>query len=146
MSLPKIKTKSKKRRGRGYASGKGGHTSGRGMKGQKSRNKIHILFEGVKVKKSFFKRIPLKRGKGKHHPKNKPIIINLELLNLLSDGSKVTVDSLIKNNIVKENDARKYGVKILGNGDIKKKLIINVPISKSASEKIKKAGGKVIND
>ena len=39
-----------KRLGRGYGSGKGGHTSGRGQKGQKSRTNIHILFEGLKVK------------------------------------------------------------------------------------------------
>lgn len=46
-------------------SGKGSHTSGRGQKGQKSRSGLHILFEGIKTKKSFLKRLPLQRGKGK---------------------------------------------------------------------------------
>ena len=50
--LEKTVTKRKKRVGRGYGSGKGGHTSGRGQKGQKSRSHIGILFEGMKVKKS----------------------------------------------------------------------------------------------
>ena len=69
MNLPKIITRSKKRPGRGYGSGRGGHTSGRGQKGQKSRGKIGVLFEGVKMKKSFLKRLPLARGKGKFHAK-----------------------------------------------------------------------------
>lgn len=63
--LPKIVSKSKKRVGRGMGSGKGSHTSGRGQKGQKSNGDLHILFEGLKTKKSFLKRLPLKRGKGK---------------------------------------------------------------------------------
>jgi large subunit ribosomal protein L15 len=67
--LPKVVQKSKKRVGRGIGSGKGGHTSGRGQKGQKSRGKIGILFEGMKMKKSLLKRLPKMRGKGKFHPK-----------------------------------------------------------------------------
>lgn len=50
-------------------SGKGSHTSGRGQKGQRSRSRIGILFEGMKMKKSLLKRLPLMRGKGKFHPK-----------------------------------------------------------------------------
>jgi len=61
----------KKRLGRGYGSGKGGHTSSRGQKGQKTRSKMHILFEGLKVKKSTLKKFPLLRGKGKFLPKPK---------------------------------------------------------------------------
>lgn len=55
----------KKRLGRGYGSGKGGHTSSRGQKGQKARTDVHVLFEGLKVKKSTIKKFPLLRGKGK---------------------------------------------------------------------------------
>lgn len=69
MNLPKVIAKGKKRVGRGRGTGKGGHTVGRGQKGQKSRGKIGILFEGVKMKKSFLKRLPLARGKGKFHAK-----------------------------------------------------------------------------
>jgi large subunit ribosomal protein L15 len=67
--LPKIVERRKKRVGRGMGSGKGSHTSGRGQKGQKSNGDIHILFEGLKTKKSFLKRLPLMRGKGKFHGK-----------------------------------------------------------------------------
>lgn len=67
--LPKVVTKSKKRVGRGMGSGKGSHTSGRGQKGQKSRGHIGVLFEGMKMRKSFLKRLPLIRGKGKFHAK-----------------------------------------------------------------------------
>lgn len=68
-TLTAIVTKSKKRAGRGLGSGKGGHTVGRGQKGQKTRGKISPLFEGTKVKKSLLKRLPLLRGKGKLKPK-----------------------------------------------------------------------------
>ncbi len=67
--LPKVVAKSKKRVGRGMGSGKGSHTVGRGQKGQKTRRKIGVIFEGVKMKKSLLKRLPLMRGKGKFHPK-----------------------------------------------------------------------------
>lgn len=67
--LPKIVKKGKKRLGRGYGSGKGGHTVGRGQKGQKARGKIHPLFTGTKTKKSLLQRLPLLRGKGRLKPK-----------------------------------------------------------------------------
>ena len=67
--LPKVVAKSKKRVGRGMGSGKGSHTSSRGQKGQKSRGTIGVLFEGMKMRKSYLKRLPLMRGKGKFHAK-----------------------------------------------------------------------------
>lgn len=143
-NLPKVNKKSKKRVGRGYGSGKGGHTAGRGQKGQKSRSNIHILFEGVKVKKSLIKRLPLKRGKGKFSAKKKPIIVKTDYLNIFSSGSKINLESLVKNGIVNEKEAKEYGVKILGNGKVDKKLTVAVPISKSAAKVVEKAGGKVI--
>lgn len=142
-NLVKIKTKTKKRVGRGYGSGKGGHTVGRGMKGQKSRNKMGVLFEGVKMKKSLIKRLPLKRGKGKFKAKNNPIIVKLDYLNMFKAGSKISLDALIKEGVVAADDAKNFGVKILGNGGLKKKLTVMVPISKSARKKVEKAGGKV---
>lgn len=142
--LPKIVQKSGKRVGRGIGSGKGGHTSGRGQKGQKTRNKIHILFEGTKVKKSLIKRLPLRRGKDKFKAKGKPLIVKLSLLNLYGTGEEVSLESLIKKNIVQEEDAKVFGVKILGDGELKKKLTIKVPISKSAAKEIEKVGGKII--
>ena len=79
-SLPKVVENRKKRVGRGYGSGKGGHTTGRGQKGQKSRTKIGLLFEAVKVKTSLLKRLPFQRGKGNNFGGNWPIIVNLEAL------------------------------------------------------------------
>lgn len=142
--LPKVVTKSKKRRGRGYGSGKGGHTTGRGQKGQKSRRKIGVLFEGVKVKKSLLKRLPLHRGKGRFKAKDKPLIVKLAYLNLLPAGTKVDIEALAKVGIVKRDDAEKYGVKILGDGKLTKRLTLALPVSNSAAKKIEKAGGKII--
>lgn len=146
VKLPKVKTRAGKRVGRGYGSGKGGHTSGRGQKGQKSRRNINVLFEGIKMKKSFIKKLPLKRGKGKFKPSDKPIIVNLKVLSLLPAGTKVNLDSLVKAQIVDKKDAYQVGVKILGDGEIKKKLTIELPISKSAAKKIKKAGGNITEE
>jgi large subunit ribosomal protein L15 len=131
-----------KRLGRGYGSGKGGHTSGRGQKGQKSRGKIGILFEGIKVKKSLLKKLPLQRGKGKFKSREKPLIVKISLLNLLPQGSEVDLALLVKHGIVSE-EAKILGVKILGGGELSKKLTIAVPISNSAAKKIEKAGGKI---
>nr|AKQ04365.1 50S ribosomal protein L15, large subunit ribosomal protein L15 [uncultured Microgenomates bacterium Rifle_16ft_4_minimus_5036] len=143
-ALPKIKVRKSKRLGRGYGSGKGGHTSSRGQKGQKSRSSIGILFEGVKVRKSLYKRLPLRRGKGKFKAKGKPIAVNIEILNVLPQGSMVDVAMLVANKIVDSKDAEKYGVKILGNGKLEKKLTIALPVSKTVIKKVEKAGGKVV--
>lgn len=144
-TLPKLVKGKKKRLGRGYGSGKGGHTVGRGQKGQKARGKIGVLFEGIKVKKSLIKKLPLQRGKDKLKARPKPIIVKLSLLNLLPARSTVDIDLLVKEGIVKKEDAAQVGVKILGDGDVKKVLKINLPISKSAAKKIEKAGGSVTN-
>lgn len=142
--LPKIVSKRKKRVGRGIGSGKGGHTVGRGQKGQKSRDKINVIFEGIKVKKSLIKRLPLQRGKDKLKPHKKPIIVKLAYLNLLPAGAKVNIDTLVTHGIIKGEDAKEYGVKVLGDGELKKKLTVELPISKHAAKAVEKAGGKVV--
>ncbi|HJZ05274.1 hypothetical protein A2634_00695 [Candidatus Amesbacteria bacterium RIFCSPHIGHO2_01_FULL_48_32] len=138
--LPKIVARSKKRVGRGIGSGKGGHTAGRGTKGQKAREKIGLTFEGTKVKKSFVKKTPLLRGKGKFRPAlGGPVIIKLKDLADWPVKTEVTVENLIKRGLVK------YGpVKILGDGEIKTALVVKVATSKQAAEKITKAGGKMV--
>ena len=143
-TLPKVVKKGKKRLGRGYGSGRGGHTVGRGQKGQKTRSKIGVLFEGVKVKKSLLKRLPFRRGRGKFKAQNKPLVINLEALNLLPDKSTVDQEILIKKGLVDKTDAERWGVKFLGGGEIKLKLTVVLPVSKGAADKIEKAGGKVL--
>src|SRR4030042_4845987 len=80
-NLPKITDRKKKRLGQGYGSGKGGHTVGRGAKGDKARGKTPQFFAGTKGKKSFVKRLLFWRGKGKQKPRfPKSKIINLQLV------------------------------------------------------------------
>lgn len=137
LKLPKVISRRRKVLGRGIGSGKGGHTAGRGQKGQKSRGGVDILFEGMKTKKSLIKRLPLQRGKGKFKASKKPVIVNLGSLNKLASGSKVTVELLIKENIVPDT-AKELGVKILGGGELTKKMTIEVPMSKSVAQKLSK--------
>ena len=142
-SLPKTTSKKKKRIGRGYGSGKGGHTVGRGQKGQKSRHQPFLLFEGKKTQKSLLRRLPLLRGKDKLKSRQgKAIIINLDQLSGFPAGEKVSLELLVKRGLVKKDEVKK-GVKILGRGEIKKPLEVTLPCSKGAREKIEKAGGKV---
>lgn len=139
--LPKIQKKKKRRLGQGHGSGRG-KTSGRGTKGQKARGDIPIYFEGGAL--ALIKRLPFHRGKGKNKVfKKKPVIINVKILNMLPKSSVVTVDLLTSKKIVDKNDAAIYGVKILGDGDLSIPLTVKVPVSKSATEKIIKAGGTV---
>ena len=144
LNLLNYKIKRKKiRPGRGIGSGKG-KTSGRGHKGQKSRSGVAIKsFEGGQM--PLYRRLP-KRG---FNPiaNNDLAIINLEQIqkyiskNKLKTGSTINLNELKKNKIFK-NKIKK--VKLLGNGDIKDKIDIEVNfISKSAKEKIEKTGGSI---
>ena len=143
-TLTKIKDKPKKRVGRGYGSGKGGHTSGRGAKGQKARSKVPLYFEGAPMRKTLIRRVPMLRGKLKNKPVGvKPLIINLKNLESFKKGATVSVDTLIKNKVLPAS-AKDLKVKVLGDGDLKVALTIKLPVSKAAAVKIKKAGGKVV--
>jgi large subunit ribosomal protein L15 len=140
--LPRLVKKPDKRVGRGIGSGKGGHTTGRGTKGQKARTSIPVIFEGTKTKKSFIKRLPLLRGRGKLKPwGNKPAVISLGSLAEWPKSIPVTSENLAKRGIIKDNNGGI--IKILGGGEIKQALEIKVTVSKSAGEKIIKAGGKI---
>ena len=138
-----ITVKNKKRLGRGYGSGKGGHTAGRGQKGQKTRKKLGLMFEGVKVKKSFIKRLPFLRGKGRFSAQIKPLPLSLEALQELPSGTVLNEEYLIKEGLVKKGDILKRGVKVLGSYSLTKKLTVDLPVSKKAREKIIEAGGSV---
>lgn len=145
-NLPKIVAKKSKRIGRGIGSGKGGHTVGRGQKGQKARRSVHILFEGFKTKKSLYKRLPFARGKGKLQPSEKPVVVKLSDLELLSEEKVINIEALIKSGVVKKSEAMKRGVKVLGNGVITKKVTVALPMSSHAKQKIEKVGGVVLED
>jgi large subunit ribosomal protein L15 len=144
MQLTKVKvTRPKKRVGRGVGSGKGWHTAGRGQKGQKSRNHVDIMFEGLKMRKSLLNRLPLMRGKGKNGAGEKPVEITLTQLDTFPSGAKVTVAALIENKIVKQDEAFSRGVKVLSTGELSKKLTVLIPSSKGAAEKIQAVGGTI---
>lgn len=139
--LVKTTSKRKRRLGQGHGSGRV-KTAGRGTKGQKARGKIPLTFEGGAV--SLIKRLPFRRGKGRFKVfKKKPIIINVKVLNILKKGSTVDIKTLSENHIVDEKDAKIYGVKILGDGELNIPLTVKLPVSSGAAKKIEKAGGKV---
>jgi len=138
----KVKTK-KIRVGRGIGSGKG-KTSGRGHKGQKSRSGIAIKsFEGGQM--PLYRRLP-KRGFNSIK-KNNIAIINLQQLQEFISKGKLNAKILINLNELKKNKILKNKInkiKLLGNGDIKEKINLEVDfISKSAKEKINKKGGSI---
>lgn len=140
-NLPKTTTKKLRRLGQGHGTGRG-KTAGRGQKGQNARSRRALSFEGGAL--PLIKRLPFRRGKGRNFSLNtKPLIVNLKALNLLPAKSVVDIDTLIKHNIVVSSDAKKFGVKILGEGELKSAFTVKLPISKQARKKIEKAGGKI---
>lgn len=144
-NLKKITTKSKKRIGRGHGSGRGGHTSTRGSKGQKARRSISLIFEGAKLKKSWIKRLPLLRGKGKFKSYNRDAyLVNLDQLSVFKDKDEVTIASLKQKAILPKDFKSSATVKILNKGELAVALTVKLPCSKAAAEKIKSSGGKVI--
>lgn len=140
--LPRTTTRKKKRVGRGYGSGKGGHTAGRGNKGQGARSKVKPWFEGGQS--NIIRRMAMQRGKGKFKKRPGPLVLNLDFLNLLPAGTKVNLETLIKHGLIDEKAGLKSNVKILGGGELKKELTVALVCSQGAAEKIKKAGGKVL--
>ena len=124
------------RRGRGHGSGNG-KTAGKGHKGQKARSGApRPGFEGGQM--PLYRRIP-KRGFTCRNSKE-IVGINLSYLERFEDGATVTVKSLVEAGIVKNT---RDGVKILGNGELTKKLTVQAnAFSASAKEKIEALGGK----
>ena len=139
----KIKLK-KIRVGRGIGSGKG-KTSGRGHKGQKSRRGVSIKsFEGGQM--PLYRRLP-KRGFNPIKKEN-IALINLDKLQKLYDKKKINHDTIIniselqKIKLLKKNHTK---IKILGNGELKNKIKLEVDfISKAAKKKVEDVGGSVI--
>ena len=123
------------RRGRGHGSGNG-KTAGKGHKGQKARSGAPRLgFEGGQM--PLYRRIP-KRG-FKNRNRLEIVAINISALEKFDNGADVTVDTLFESGIVKNP---KDGVKILGNGELTKKLNVKAnAFSASAKEKIEALGG-----
>ena len=124
------------RRGRGHGSGNG-KTAGKGHKGQKARSGApRIGFEGGQM--PLYRRIP-KRGFTNRNSKT-IVGINVSALEVFENDAVVTVETLIEQGIVKNP---RDGVKILGNGELTKKLTVQVnAFSAGAKEKIEALGGK----
>ena len=134
---PAGSTHSKKRRGGGMGSGLG-KTAGRGYKGQKSRSGARSKrgFEGGQM--PLHRRLP-KRGFTNIF-KKEYAIVNLDRLSGFPAGATVTPQELVEKGIIKNV---RHGVKILGQGDLVHSLNISAHVfSKSAQEKIAKAGGR----
>lgn len=125
------------RRGRGHGSGNG-KTAGKGHKGQKARSGAKRPgFEGGQM--PLYRRLP-KRGFKNRNSKD-IVSINISALDKFEDGATVDVAALMEAGIVKNP---RDGVKILGNGEITKKLNVKVDaVSASAKEKIEAVGGTV---
>ena len=139
----KKKKISKKRLGRGTGSGTG-KTSGRGHKGQKSRSGVSLKgFEGGQM--PLYRRLP-KRGFTNIHKTNFNFINLVQIQNFIDKKKidvkeEITEELLLKKKIIKK---KLDGLKILGKGDVKSKIIIQAQkASKNAIKKIEKVGGKV---
>lgn len=138
-SLIKVKTRSKKRVGRGIGSGLG-KTAGRGTKGQKARGKIPASFTGSNS--PLYKKLPLRRGLGNPKMSAKTMVINLSDLSQFKANSVIDIEELLKMEVITQKDA-KQGVKILGTGELSVALVVKLPVTESAKKKIEGAGGKV---
>jgi large subunit ribosomal protein L15 len=139
--------KSRKRVGRGMGSGKGRY-SGRGIKGQKARSGSHKMragFEGGQM--PIYMRLPKQRGPTSKDAmpigpfRTSTVPVNVSALDRFDDGAEVTPETLVENGVIKNT---KTDVKLLGNGDLTKKLTVRVhAISATAQRKVEKAGGTV---
>ncbi|MBR3996609.1 MAG: 50S ribosomal protein L15 [Clostridia bacterium] len=126
------------RKGRGPGSGNG-KTAGKGHKGQNARSGggVRPGFEGGQI--PMYRRLP-KRGFTNDMFKKVYAIINVDALDRFEDGAEVTVETLVAEGIIKDTLS---GVKVLGNGEITKKLTVKANVfSASAKAKIEAAGGK----
>jgi len=136
---PKYKKKEKKRVGRG---GKKGTYCGRGIKGQKARagRKMQPIIRQI------LKKYPKLRGYKFSSLKKEIAVVNVEVLDKkFKDGDLITPQVLIEKKIIKKIKGKIPPVKILGRGNLSKKLTIqNCFLSESARAKIEKAGGKIV--
>jgi large subunit ribosomal protein L15 len=136
---PKVK-KARKRLGRGNASGHGTY-SGRGCKGQGQRKSGNVRpgFEGGQT--PLIMRLPKLKG-FKSPVKTVYQIVNLKDLNVFNDGDEVNTETLLKKRLISKKE---MPVKILGEGELEKKLTFKIhKISASAKKKVVEAGGKVL--
>ena len=142
-NLPQSVKTGKKRLGRGFGSGVGGHTVGRGQKGQKTRGVIPLWFEGGQL--PIVRRTPFIKGKHRFQViKLQPITVNFDILtSYFEDKAIVDTASLVKTLKVSDKEAKR-GFKIISTGKLEKALEVNTPASAGAIKAIEKAGGKYV--
>lgn len=137
------KIRRSKRVGRGIGSGKGGHTVGKGQKGQKSRSgaKPNPGFEGGQV--PLYKRLPQLGGfSRKYMPKI--YVVDLSVFNVFDDNSEVSPLELVEHRILRSLSKKSFSVKILGSSQLTKKLTFKgFDYSDKARESIEKSGSKI---
>jgi large subunit ribosomal protein L15 len=143
---PAQKRRARKRVGRGMGSGKGRY-SGRGIKGQKARSGSHKMrpgFEGGQM--PLYMRLGKQRGStskdampvGPHRTRTLSVNVS-ELERVFEDGAEVTIEALLEKRLIRNT---RTDVKVLGNGELTKKLTVTAHLfSKTAAEKIEAAGG-----
>lgn len=139
-NLPKVIKTPKKRLGRGRGSGVGGHTVGRGQKGQKTRGIIPLWFEGGQL--PLVRRTPFIKGKHRFQVINdQPTAVNFDLLSKHFDD-KAVVDSASLAKVLKVSEkVAKYGFKVIATGKLTKALEVKVAASAGAIKAIQAAGG-----
>ena len=143
-TVPSIVDKKKRRLGQGHGSGRV-KTSGRGTKGKNARGKVALTFEGGAL--PLIKRLPFRRGKNRNKSlQGKPVIIDAAVLNALPKNAVVDIEALIQHKIVDEQDARQYGVKVLGAAQITNVVTVKVPVSQSVAKQVEKMGGRIERD
>lgn len=139
-NLPSITDRKKKRVGRGYGSGIGGHTAGRGQKGQKSRGgaKIPLWFEGGQL--PLIKRLPMWRGKGRFNVVRPSAEVTFKDIEAMK-STDISLETLKEEKVI---DVRFKKAKIIATGTLTKKInVIGIPVSKTAKAAIEKLEGTV---
>ncbi|KKU15133.1 MAG: LSU ribosomal protein L15p (L27Ae) [Microgenomates group bacterium GW2011_GWC2_45_8] len=132
-SLLKTNARKAKRLGHGYGSGKGGHTSSRGQKGQLSRGSVRLSFTGSSW--VWFKRLPFMRGKSRFNSfANETVILTLNDLNKLKTNTVVNPKNL--------NLPPATRLKVVATGKLTQPLIVEVRATKSAQQAIIQAKGE----
>ncbi len=137
--LPKIVANRPKRQGRGYGSGKGGHTAGRGSKGHKARGSVSVIFTGTKHKKSLWQRLPAFKGRKFFGAGYKTTTVNMDKVvkHLTKSGQEIDLEFLLKHKIIRRKQSKTTRVKlVMGRQDLPKK---NIKLKLAASQKLKQA-------
>ena len=145
LTAPKGANKKRKIVGRGSSSGLG-TTAGKGNKGAQSRSgspQPYVGFEGGQM--------PLYRRIAQRGFSNYPFKVEYDVVNLsdieakYADGETVSKETLVAKNLIKAKKSKNTLIKLLGTGDITKKVTVSVDkVSKTAKEKVEKAGGSVV--